>query len=815
MENSRLSFLINDENFTKVLVSTMIFYFYKTAFWPLTYIFIVCYISLLFSFFLRFEWKFRFADFIHDYYLPIILLVIFIVNFSLYESISNLIVQKDLLLIIILFSFFYLLYLNKNILFKYFSNSFAINLIVIITVSISTFNLCYQLVPHLIPPFLAAKLNISPGFTIANDSNFFCLFILFGLVILNLRSYNWVAVHNYSRFVIYFLNIIFIISIIYSGSRRGIIMLVLLLSIYFINYLTLSYKKLNFEKLLSRTIRFLTIVFLLIIFSIFLYHKMPKQKISFLLYRYATMIGVEDFTPIEKFLWKQDSSISQEKNVLIDKNSFKKGNTFWSDYSAPGTQLETVETPYGSGIKVLRDVGDFGGFSLYYVGPKILYYANHSYQISFKIKFLKGDFKSFNVGWWVDDGGNGYTYAANLNKDIEPLKNGWYNCTSQYTFIDTHIGSSGFINSVANQTIFIIADFKLIDLNSNTSLPRYVYEYTGNENINVFMKQFINTPNNLNLVNNGDFSQNLAFWRFSADSVSIKIVNLDGKNCALISRRDGDGGYWSLYYGGRNIEFWAMNEYQLSFKIKLVFPKTVPINVGFWVNEGNGPQIALKQEIDSLSDGWMEVRAKYTFKNNQSNLLFPLNSQIDNSQFYITDIRLKNITQTQYLKKQVDESSFKINEESRFSDRTSRWYYALTLWQTKYKWYHKLFGHGFDYLKWYGEKFLGNSKFYDWPHNPFISILLYSGILGLCFYVFILGRVVLIYIKYRKKYRIAFIGFLITFFFSFFSAGSPFDPPIMGFFMLLPFFIHSIHKNDAPKLTTTLTDAKNSDYRYK
>jgi hypothetical protein len=38
------------------------------------------------------------------------------------------------------------------------------------------------------------------------------------------------------------------------------------------------------------------------------------------------------------------------------------------------------------------------------------------------------------------------------------------------------------------------------------------------------------------------------------------------------------------------------------------------------------------------------------------------------------------------------------------------------------------------------------------------------------------------------------IFFLITFFFSFFSAGSPFDPPIMGFFVILPFFIHSINK---------------------
>ena len=41
-----------------------------------------------------------------------------------------------------------------------------------------------------------------------------------------------------------------------------------------------------------------------------------------------------------------------------------------------------------------------------------------------------------------------------------------------------------------------------------------------------------------------------------------------------------------------------------------------------------------------------------------------------------------------------------------------------------------------------------------------------------------------------------FIFFLITYFFTFFSGGNPFDPPIMGFFMMLPFFIHYIHEKD-------------------
>jgi hypothetical protein len=66
--------------------------------------------------------------------------------------------------------------------------------------------------------------------------------------------------------------------------------------------------------------------------------------------------------------------------------------------------------------------------------------------------------------------------------------------------------------------------------------------------------------------------------------------------------------------------------------------------------------------------------------------------------------------------------------------------------------------------------------------------------LGLIIYCYFLYKVFFYYIKYISEYPLLFIFFLITFFFSFFSGGSPFDPPIMGFFVILPFFIHSIHK---------------------
>jgi len=125
--------------------------------------------------------------------------------------------------------------------------------------------------------------------------------------------------------------------------------------------------------------------------------------------------------------------------------------------------------------------------------------------------------------------------------------------------------------------------------------------------------------------------------------------------------------------------------------------------------------------------------------------------------------------------------------------RILRWEFALQIFIYEYDWKQKIFGGGFNFLNWYGYYFNNDKTRSDYPHNPFLQILLYSGIFGLFIYLIFLFKAFLYYIKYLKESWIFFVFFLITFFFSFFSGGSPFDPPIMGFFYILPFFIHFIH----------------------
>ncbi|NOU19892.1 MAG: hypothetical protein HOO91_20225, partial [Bacteroidales bacterium] len=134
--------------------------------------------------------------------------------------------------------------------------------------------------------------------------------------------------------------------------------------------------------------------------------------------------------------------------------------------------------------------------------------------------------------------------------------------------------------------------------------------------------------------------------------------------------------------------------------------------------------------------------------------------------------------------------------ESFGEDRISRWKFAWQIFTKEYNWKQKIFGGGFNFLNWYGYYFLKDKTKSDYPHNPFLYILLYSGIIGLLLYLFLLYKVFYYYIKYIKEYYLFFIFFLITYFFTFFSGGNPFDPPIMGFFMILPFFVHYIHKKE-------------------
>jgi len=129
--------------------------------------------------------------------------------------------------------------------------------------------------------------------------------------------------------------------------------------------------------------------------------------------------------------------------------------------------------------------------------------------------------------------------------------------------------------------------------------------------------------------------------------------------------------------------------------------------------------------------------------------------------------------------------------------RIDRWRYAAHLYLNEYSFLQKLLGGGFNYTVKYARKFHPDDpqRDFDYPHNPFLSVLLYSGILGLIVYFWFFAKTLYLYYIYRKEYWLFGIVFLVVFFYSFFSSNSPFDPAFFGVVSFLPYLIHFTKKS--------------------
>src|SRR4030042_2910807 len=77
-------------------------------------------------------------------------------------------------------------------------------------------------------------------------------------------------------------------------------------------------------------------------------------------------------------------------------------------------------------------------------------------------------------------------------------------------------------------------------------------------------------------------------------------------------------------------------------------------------------------------------------------------------------------------------------KDSFFDLRYARWQFALQLFTKEYNWKQKIFGGGFKFLNWYSYYFYNDKTRIDYPHNPYLHVLLYSGIVGLTLYVLLL-----------------------------------------------------------------------------
>jgi len=145
----------------------------------------------------------------------------------------------------------------------------------------------------------------------------------------------------------------------------------------------------------------------------------------------------------------------------------------------------------------------------------------------------------------------------------------------------------------------------------------------------------------------------------------------------------------------------------------------------------------------------------------------------------------------------ADDFKFSMEGDRFAGPRVDRWRYAAYLFMNEYSFPQKLFGGGFTYTIKFARKFYPDEpqRDYDYPHNPFLSVLLYSGLLGLLVYLCFFAKTLYLYYIYRKEYWLFGLIFIATFFYSFFSSNSPFDPSLFGAMSVLPYLIHHTKKS--------------------
>lgn len=350
-------------------------------------------------------------------------------------------------------------------------------------------------------------------------------------------------------------------------------------------------------------------------------------------------------------------------------------------------------------------------------------------------------------------------------------------------------------NGVFARYLTIISDKTYEELNQTRS----VWEKFNSSKINY--DRFCNSKRDSCLVYNGSFNFGLLFWNLSGNSTKHEIIETPFGKGIRVSRLDGDEGYWALAYNGRQIIYYADHTYKLQFRYRIERGDSLPFNIGWWVKDGNKGYMpyALNLAVLNSTNGWKQATTSYKFIETHFNLPTFLNSLKDSTIVDLTDIELFDLDRIDSLPIYVDQIKENgplyqslsqaqpdlINNNRFTTSRTNRWVYSWTVFKDSLSLPQKIYGGGFDYHEMFGKEF-GEGK-YDYPHNPFLSAFLYSGIIGGVAYIWYMFLVFYYYIKYYKYHLYYFICFLVVFYFSFFSANTHFSVPIYAILSIIPF----------------------------
>jgi len=693
-------------------------------------------------------------DFVRIYYLLLFLGLILFISFLLSNKIY-LTIFKDVVNMVILFSIFILstfIVAGKKELNFFVSN--LIYLILLFAFVISILGLLDLLSIFFYNDF--SQINENAGGSsdayISTDYNFALLPVFFGFI----GAFYFLQKTNSKLQIIYYnvLLFIFSINIILSGSRRGLFTFIAIMILLLIAQIFTFYKKNIFlRKLGSDSKYFLLSFFLLAIFSSYIAfnadYAFQNKALEF--------IGSKNIADT-----KQKIAVRMFRYAQF----FGINRPFWDFYSRIWSSIPE-DPDSGWGTSVHKTIFPLTGKNVEIVPKDAKGYlldslCNAAY------------YSKMNLCESV-------TYIVNLNVNKGDQYKASVYCFVSEDFDGNTVSFGNVFSSIGEKIVFGDTQ-KYYDLKSKGIWKKLEIEFDCNVG---------EAPIVLSFTQNGvkDFSKLKGYVIFAYPQYE----KINGKNTDLYIntlpvRSD---------HKEEAIIVMANDEASLSSNVSLYQPKKLDNNDHYLFSADD---MELNHEISPAKT--------FTF-NKQKNLYsgnfcFPLSILLTSGLLQDDKDPVRNWA-SKFISEDTIYYPYKANitleiPSNQFTEsRLARWHFGWQIFTKEYNWLKKIFGGGFNFLNWYGYYFLKDKTLSDWPHNPFLAVLLYSGIFGLLIYCYFIYKVFYYYLKYIKEYSLMFIFFIITSFFSFFSGSSPFDPPIMGFFVILPFFIHSIHKKDNQK----------------
>lgn len=671
-------------------------------------------------------------------------------------------------------------------------------ILIYVALSISVFGLL-KFFTQLFFPHLSALdvlFHGAIGTSLTPDNNFFASIIIVGLVSFIVFLYKNESFYLKKHKLVYLF--LTISSIVLSFSRRAIVILFLLFMFFIVWYAILYFFKrdvfLSIRKRLSFIFRLLFGI-IIVVFLLFQGIKnIPKDKIYKLLsqheliermnssnllpklYKYSTIIQPQiSYEEFYEFVWQMDYDANFPLSWCSDcypltKTDPKPGEIDF-EYALVINETSNHFTWAGD-YYYKRTINSFLTDNNDFIGGKIDCYVPVCFEKGYvKLQVRgkngvnserfydlsnKGKWQQLNVGCFTGEGPQKIILEVVAIDTV--LCGGvlFTNPTIEKKKVNLEMPSSGWgiypENVVTEQEI------------NNVSFVGEAYRINKNSQTN-------NWSNNAYSFIGINYHKNLG------NSILSSQVQ-----CYVSSDFTGS---WVALQANKSITGIALDEYDLSRK-------------GTWQTLN----IEFTNNIDYLTANLIvENNVSIDFKNLEGYVLW-LSPRVEFHHMEI-DKQNKKKLEGSISKEDIDDAEkLKTNsqnenwrESNLLKSRLLRWSWAVDYYR-KYSLKEKILGNGFQYIASMSKDFYGDKSNNEYPHNPLLSTLLYSGVVGFIVYLVFLGLSLLIYVRNFSEFSICLLNYFILFIFIFFSGNSHFSVPIYTFYSFLPFLIQYYRRNE-------------------